>query len=98
MGVYHSAMTAIQPEALATMLDTSWMQDAACGGFDTREFFRSRNSKVKAVCVECPVRGTCLDYALVTDQYGVWGGMTESERNRRFSKTFREAMREDYVD
>lgn len=33
-----------------------------------------------AVCKECPVQVKCLEYALVKEAYGVWGGMTEQQR------------------
>jgi WhiB family transcriptional regulator, redox-sensing transcriptional regulator len=36
--------------------------------------------RAKAVCAGCPVCGQCLDYALDTNQDGIWGGMTEDER------------------
>lgn len=40
----------------------------------------------KAVCALCPVKGECLDHALANGgsegRYGVWGGMTETERRK----------------
>ena len=37
----------------------------------------------KAICAECPVRETCLEYALANrERDGVWGGATERERRR----------------
>ena len=37
----------------------------------------------KAVCAECSVKATCLDYALsVREKAGVWGGATERDRRR----------------
>ena len=38
------------------------------------------NKQAKAICAECPVAGLCLDYAVVTGQYGTWGGTTFRER------------------
>ncbi len=32
------------------------------------------------LCARCPVRVECLDYAMETDQFGVWGGTSEAER------------------
>jgi len=43
----------------------------------------------KKLCESCPVITQCLTYALeANEQYGIWGGMTASERNRlkRYSK------------
>jgi WhiB family transcriptional regulator, redox-sensing transcriptional regulator len=33
------------------------------------------------VCAGCPVRAACLEHALRTrERFGVWGGLTEEER------------------
>ena len=34
----------------------------------------------KAVCARCPVQASCLSYALITGQDGIWGGTTRQER------------------
>jgi WhiB family redox-sensing transcriptional regulator len=35
------------------------------------------------ICAECPVKATCLEYALANRvEYGVWGGTSERERRR----------------
>jgi WhiB family redox-sensing transcriptional regulator len=35
------------------------------------------------ICVECPVRELCLDYALAHRiEHGVWGGASERQRRR----------------
>jgi len=35
------------------------------------------------VCVDCPVRAECLEYALFHHiEHGVWGGTSERERRR----------------
>lgn len=40
-----------------------------------------RIKSAKAVCMTCPVRVECLEWALDTKQpYGVWGGKTERDR------------------
>ncbi|RJQ77830.1 WhiB family transcriptional regulator [Pseudonocardiaceae bacterium YIM PH 21723] len=36
----------------------------------------------KRVCAGCPVRRSCLQYALHHDVQGVWGGTTEDERRQ----------------
>lgn len=33
-----------------------------------------------AVCAQCPVQRLCLSYALANEEFGVWGGATESQR------------------
>jgi WhiB family redox-sensing transcriptional regulator len=32
------------------------------------------------ICRKCPVRNPCLQYALVHETHGIWGGMREGER------------------
>jgi WhiB family transcriptional regulator, redox-sensing transcriptional regulator len=67
----------------------AWKEDGRCRGLGERVtivFYPERggNTKeAKAICKKCPVKQTCLDYALennMTD--GIWGGMTEGERKR----------------
>ena len=49
--------------------------------------------KCKLICRDCPVRATCLDWALASGQEaGIWGGLTEDERRRlRRGRGFRPA-------
>ncbi len=36
----------------------------------------------RAICRACPLRVECLNYAMsVPERYGMWGGLTESERD-----------------
>ncbi len=69
-----------------------WQWRAACRGEDTALFFtpnhledkedkRFREREAKAICVVCPVRIECLEYAVRTrEQHGIWGGLNEAER------------------
>lgn len=35
----------------------------------------------KRMCIPCPVRQQCLDYALkYSERFGIWGGYSETER------------------
>lgn len=74
--------------ALAADLDTWWIQSAACRGMDTNLFYADRGDTVtvrsaKSVCMSCPVRTDCLEYALATaDNIGIWGGLTPRARAR----------------
>ena len=65
----------------------SWQEDGLCRGqalglFFGPDFERQpqrdlREQKAKAICAECPVKVSCLDYALARpEQYGTWGGLT----------------------
>lgn len=68
-----------------------WQQRGSCRGMDSAYFFHpdgernparaQRIAKAKAVCRTCPVLEMCRQHALtVQEPYGVWGGMSESER------------------
>jgi len=68
-----------------------WQLHGACRGQDTELFFHpegergprraNREAAAKAVCASCPVRRECLDHALESGEpYGVWGGLSEGER------------------
>jgi WhiB family transcriptional regulator, redox-sensing transcriptional regulator len=63
-----------------------WMTRASCRGGNASAFFPSDGSGVETaqhVCVGCPVRVDCLEYALTNRlDYGVWGGTSERERQR----------------
>lgn len=48
----------------------------------------------KAICATCPVIAECLDYALSAgERHGVWGGLTEAERERLRRATGRKRRR-----
>jgi WhiB family transcriptional regulator, redox-sensing transcriptional regulator len=67
-----------------------WRKNAACSSLDTNLFFPDPDggpetipmiASAKAVCGECPVRQSCLEFAIRTRQLdGVWGGHTPEER------------------
>ena len=68
-----------------------WQLQGACRGADAAVFFHpegergprklAREAAAKAVCAECPVIAACASHALATrEPYGVWGGLSEDER------------------
>lgn len=68
-----------------------WQRLAACRTMDSSQFFpfhgerggsrARREAEAKRVCHVCPVQRQCRDHALtVREPYGVWGGLTASER------------------
>jgi WhiB family redox-sensing transcriptional regulator len=62
-----------------------WVRDALCAQTDPEEFFPEKGGRSRvaiAICVECPVRRACLDYGLSHNEYGVWGGTSETERRQ----------------
>jgi WhiB family redox-sensing transcriptional regulator len=69
-----------------------WQLDGACRSHDPSVFFhpegergpsrRRRVSAAKAICNGCPVLAQCRAHALrVREPYGIWGGMSEDERD-----------------
>ena len=66
--------------------DTDWMMDGACRTAPDVDFFPTEGAGVvvaKRVCARCPVRATCLEYALTEGiTHGVWGGASDRERQR----------------
>jgi WhiB family redox-sensing transcriptional regulator len=69
-----------------SVLDTDWMATGNCADKPPSLFFPSDGVGVevaKRVCVDCPVREQCLEYALDNRiDHGVWGGTSERERRR----------------
>jgi WhiB family transcriptional regulator, redox-sensing transcriptional regulator len=66
-----------------------WRHRAACLEQDPELFFPIGTTgpaliqieEAKAVCLRCPVRETCLAWALEAGQTnGIWGGLDEDER------------------
>ena len=44
---------------------------------------RRRLLEAKRICEQCPVLAVCRRYALENgEKFGVWGGLSESERRR----------------
>ncbi|OUS97100.1 transcriptional regulator [Rhodococcus sp. NCIMB 12038] len=77
----------------------SWQARAACRGNDLAVFFAPdaergnararREAQARQICLPCPVLEQCRDHALTMGEpYGVWGGMTETDR-RRHTKRLR---------
>ncbi|HXV91829.1 MAG TPA: WhiB family transcriptional regulator [Pseudonocardia sp.] len=69
-----------------------WQLQGACRGMDSGFFFHpegergparaNREARAKQVCRTCPVIDQCRRHALsVQEPYGVWGGLSESERD-----------------
>lgn len=76
---------ALSAEAMA------WQDAAACRYADASLFFHpegergaarvARDTAAKEVCGRCVVRAACAEWALERrEPYGVWGGLTEDER------------------
>jgi WhiB family transcriptional regulator, redox-sensing transcriptional regulator len=84
-----SAPTATPPGARSGLWE--WQLEAACRG-DSEPFFHPygerepsrsrREAAAKAICAGCPVLAACRAHALAArEPYGVWGGLSEEERD-----------------
>jgi hypothetical protein len=75
-----------------------WRELAACRGTDLAVFFPERGESAgpaRRVCAACPVRQSCLDYAISNRiVHGIWGGLTERERRALRSSWVRALRRE----
>lgn len=74
-----------------------WQLRGLCRGKDSSLFFHpegergaarsSREAAAKEICLNCPVQIPCAEHALrVREPYGVWGGMTEEEREEHHAR------------
>ena len=76
------------------MAVTNWQLRGLCRGNHAHLFFppstferkderQRREIRAKSICQVCPVQADCVDYALdIREPYGIWGGMTESDRRQ----------------
>jgi hypothetical protein len=61
----------------------TWVKRARCRNEEASPamFFPNKSiAKGRRFCSECPVRVQCKTYAIVHDEYGIWGGTTRFER------------------
>ena len=97
------AATALRPIIEAW----EWQAVGLCRDRATAQFFhpdddlgrisrRLREAAAKRLCASCPVRTDCATHALtVGEEYGVWGGFTETERSRLRDVGWHDAVGED---
>jgi WhiB family redox-sensing transcriptional regulator len=79
-------------------IDLGWQFKARCRGSDANVFFPPthlegkeertlREAQAKAICAECVVQRSCLDFALTTREgHGIWGGLNELERRHAIAR------------
>jgi WhiB family redox-sensing transcriptional regulator len=69
--------------------DTDWMRRAACRGMDTSAIFfdgpdtpprAKKNDTTRRVCIACPVKVECLEFAIENNESGVWNHTNEVDR------------------
>lgn len=70
---------------------SEWQKEGAClyvseekrkEFLEYREGRPSKNDPRKEICEGCPVRAECLAYAIVHDEFGIWGGTSKGERQK----------------
>jgi len=94
--------TARLPKPLSDSWD--WQLRGACRGVDAELFFHpegergprrvGREIAAKAVCATCPVLLACRAHALATrEPYGVWGGLSQDDREEIWAGGRRGAAR-----
>jgi hypothetical protein len=73
---------------IADTPETTFMEKANCKGISNPDIFHSDEPRdiraAKNVCATCPVRLECFKYG-ETEEYGIYGGLTPSERRSRRS-------------
>ena len=79
-------MFPMPPELEAVLKRPAWQAEAACRGDEVSVFFPDSHEDsryVIAICVSCPVKTECLNYALEDPSLkGVWGGTSARQRSR----------------
>lgn len=71
----------------------AWMEQAPCRDADPDLWFPESMddgdaAAAREVCRDCPVKETCLEYALERcEPAGIWGGLTPAQRTRRNGRT-----------
>lgn len=53
---------------------------------------KGKIQSAKMWCEICPVKEDCLIWAVIYNESGVWGGTTDSEREKMFSKEDRDDL------
>lgn len=77
--------------------DGVWRDFASCKKMGNTEFFATFNNngkesqqrlrEVRAICNNCAVQKECLDFSVRNEiAYGIWGGLTATERKELFTK------------
>lgn len=61
----------------------------SCSSMDTEWWFPKKAANKQdlenqreavGICRKCPIRKECLEYALLWEAFGIWGGLTEKQR------------------
>ena len=91
-------MTDISRLPAPTVEQWEWQLQGRCRSEDNELFFHpegergprraNREASAKAVCRGCPVLMLCRKHALESrEPYGIWGGLSESEREQLWDRS-----------
>ena len=75
--------------------DDDWRKEGACVGLGPEKFYKDYHTKdelaeLKDLCNGCVVKEECLKHALQYEEWGVWAGTTQEQRERwRKRKNFK---------
>jgi len=63
-----------------------------------KEELRVKKELAKRICFNCPVREECEEYSSRSnagqpEEYGIWGGLDEEERFRKYGFPFNQSLR-----
>lgn len=75
----------------------NWQDLAACAKEDPEIFYPEKRKgsraiekmqrQAKQICASCPVQVRCLEDSFAArEEFGIWGGVTEQERERLLSR------------
>lgn len=74
---------------------------APCTAVNPEDFFPdleephalTRANQAKKVCVGCPYLAACFEWAVVTNEVGIWGGSSENDRRKERIRRINESTR-----
>ena len=85
------------------LIEPGWQKRGKCNGLSQSEsdrlFFVDRGGKTGPAdkfCNGCPVRSSCLNYAILYNECGFWAGTSENERAFA-SAELKEALRKEAI-
>lgn len=71
-----------------------WAPQGLCIRFMAKKTFelREKISQAKFICSACPVKTDCLIWALLYNEYGIWGGTSRQDRDKLYSRKDRDLL------
>lgn len=72
---------------LAAHVENDWQERAACARLHGDVFYPDEDATpdlvraAKHICAGCPVLTSCRAAGLLGDEHGIWGGLSETDRD-----------------